>query len=70
MRTQGNATIARIKALILEIIGDRRPRGVVPAFSFQVSQDQWQDLDSDKRLSDYNLTGGRVNAYILWDPAP
>ena len=68
VKTWGYMTIEKIKTCILEIIGERRPRGVMPAFSFQVSKDKWQDLESNTRLSDYYSTGGRVNVYISWDP--
>ena len=74
VRSDEKDEVDKVKALILRLIGRRAPMGAVPRFSFEVSRDQFQDLESGKCLSDYNFKdGSRVNVYIYWErwpPAP
>ena len=69
VRVDPSATIDEITALVLCLIGDRKPRNVAPAFSFEISRHQWQTLKPDQRLSDYNIEGKRINVCIWWDSA-
>ena len=63
--------VDEVKAFILEKIGPRAPIAAKPAFSFEVSGGQFQDLESGKLFVDCNIkNGSRVNVSILWDPVP
>ena len=66
VRIDPNATIKIMTTLILSLIGDRKPRNAVPAFSFETSRHLWQALDPEKRLTDYSIEGERLNVCIWW----
>ena len=66
VRIDPNATIEIITTLVLTLIGDGKPRNVVPAFSFEMSRHQWQALKPEKRLTDCSIEGERINVCIWW----
>ena len=66
VRIDPNATIQTITTLMLALIGDRKPRNVVPAFSFETSRHLWQVVGPEKRLTDYSIEGERLTVCIRW----
>ena len=68
VRVGPNARIDNITALVLYLIGDKKPRKLTPAFSFEMSRHKWRTLKPDEQLSDYSMDRERINVCIWWDP--